>query len=97
MMGALFERERKRLLNEVLQFKGLMPLLMKPRNGRPWSPDDRVEIRTHLRRLCTIAPYLILCILPGSPLTLPLLAWWLDRRRGRRMPPTPPVSAVAQP
>ena len=80
----LQERERKRLLAEAVQIKELMPLLMKPRNKQPWTKEDRTELRVHLRRLSALSPYLVVVVLPGAPLTLPLLAWWLDRRRLRR-------------
>ncbi len=79
----LTEREKKHVLNEILQVKGLMPLLMKPRNKQPWTPEDRAELRVHLRRLSNISPYLVVLAMPGSFLLLPALAWWLDRRRGR--------------
>jgi hypothetical protein len=74
-------RERKFLLGEIVQVKGLMPLLMKPRNKQRWSAEDKAELRDHLRRLSHISPYIAVMILPGSFLMLPLLAWWLDRRR----------------
>jgi hypothetical protein len=74
-------RERKFLLSEIVQVKGLMPLLMKPRNKQRWSAEDKAELRDHLRRLSHISPYIAVMILPGSFLMLPLLAWWLDRRR----------------
>jgi hypothetical protein len=80
----LQERERKRLLAEMVQVKGLMPLLMKPRNKQRWTREDRAELRAHVRRLSDLSPYLVLVVLPGAPLTLPLLAWWLDRRRLQR-------------
>ncbi len=86
----LADRERRRLLAEVVQVQGLMPLLMKPRNGQRWTRDDRVAIRAHLRRLASTGPYLIALLLPAAPLTLPLLAWWLDRRRIRRQGNAPP-------
>jgi len=79
----LTEREKKYLLKEILQVKGLMPLLMKPRNKQLWTPEDRAELRGHLRRLSNISPYLIVLAMPGSFLMLPALAWWLDRRRNR--------------
>ncbi len=79
----LTEREKKYVLNEILQVKGLMPLLMKPRNKQRWTPEDRTELRAHLRRLSSISPYLIVIVMPGSFLMLPALAWWLDRRRNR--------------
>jgi hypothetical protein len=37
-----------------------------------------------LRALSNLSPYLFTLALPGSVLMLPLLAWWLDRRRGQR-------------
>jgi len=80
-------REKEYLVNEILQVKGLMPLLMKPRNNQRWTREDRAELRAHLRRLSDISPYLIVLALPGSFLMLPLLAWWLDRRRNRQRPP----------
>jgi hypothetical protein len=78
------QRERKRLLGEAVKIKGLMPLLMKPRNGQKWTREDRTELRDHMRRLSELSPYLVLVVLPGAPVTLPLLAWWLDRRRQNR-------------
>lgn len=82
----LTEREKKHLLSEIIQVRGLMPLLMKPRNKQRWTPEDRAELRVHLRRLSSISPYLIVLALPGSFLMLPALAWWLDRRRNRPNP-----------
>ena len=83
----LTEREKKYLVNEILQVKGLMPLLMKPRNGQRWTREDRAELKAHLQRLTDISPYLIVLALPGSFLMLPILAWWLDRRRNQQRPP----------
>jgi len=61
-----------------------MPLLMKPRNKQRWTPEDKQELSTHLRRLSSISPYLVVLAMPGGILILPALAWWLDRRRNRR-------------
>jgi hypothetical protein len=85
----LTEREKKHLLHEILQVRGLMPLLMKPRNKQLWTPEDKAELRMHLRRLSSISPYLVVLALPGSFLMLPALAWWLDRRRSRHHPAAP--------
>ena len=82
----LTDREKKYLLSEILQVKGLMPLLMKPRNKQDWTPEDKAELQAHLRRLSNISPYLIVLALPGSVILLPALAWWLDRRRNRNQP-----------
>ena len=79
----LTEREKQHLLREVLQVRGLMPLLMKQRNRGRWTAEDRAELHVHLRRLSSLSPYLLVLALPGSVLLLPALAWWLDRRRNR--------------
>lgn len=80
----LAERERKFLLAEMVQVKGLMPVLMKRRNKQPWSEEDLAEIRSQVRRLTKLSPYLLVIVMPGGFAMLPVLAWWLDRRRQRR-------------
>lgn len=77
----MMDRERKYVLGEVVQITGLMPLLMKPRNHQHWTPEDKRQIVNHLRRLSMVSPYLAVMVMPGSFLVLPVLAWWLDRRR----------------
>jgi hypothetical protein len=81
---ALQHRERTQLLEEMTQMRELMPLLMKQRNGNQWTPDDRQHIREHLRNLVKISPYIILFVAPGGLFLLPIMAWWLDRRRLKR-------------
>ncbi len=99
----LAERERKSLLAEMVQVKGLMPLLMKPRNKQEWSEADRHELRVHMKRLTHLSPYIVVFVMPGGFAMLPLLAWWLDRRRqrNRAQPPSagptvPPGTATDQ-
>ena len=82
-LRALTARERRFLTDEIVQVRGLMPLLMKPRNGQRWTPEDRQELRAHLRRLSSISRYLVVLAMPGGVLFLPAVAWWLDRRRSR--------------
>lgn len=89
---ALAERERKFLLAEMSQVKGLMPVLMKRRNKQKWTPEDLAEIRVQIRRISKITPYLVVVVMPGGFVALPVLAWWLDRRRGRRAGATPAKS-----
>ena len=99
-VAALQERERRYLQSEFIKIGGLMPLLMKPRNKLPWSKEDRAELRAHMRRLSDLSPYLMVLLLPGSFALLPALAWWLDRRRNRRVnlpPPGDELQAAPQP
>lgn len=69
---------------DVVRMRGLMPLLMKHRNGITWTIDEKAELITQLRILSRLSPYLIFLLLPGSALLLPGYAWWLDRRRRPR-------------
>lgn len=78
------QRERDLVLAEFVKVRGLMPLLMKHRNGGVWTRAERAELQEQLRALAHLSPYLVLLALPGSFALLPVLAWWLDRRRHRR-------------
>lgn len=77
-------RQARRVLAELMATRGIMPLLMKVRNGGQWTADEKQELIRHLRRMVRLSPYLIALLLPGSILLLPIYAWWLDRRRVRR-------------
>ena len=68
----------------MLQVKGLLPLLMKPRNGERWTAEDKVLLKDQLRRVSRLSHYLVVLLLPGGLLLLPVLSWWLDRRRNKR-------------
>jgi hypothetical protein len=89
----LAERERRHLIAELSQASGMMPLLMKRRNGQRWTDEEVALLRAHLRRLSALSPYLVAFAMPGGFALLPLLAWWLDRRRRRR----PPAAIAPQP
>ncbi|MDP1735675.1 MAG: hypothetical protein Q8L44_15070 [Sulfuritalea sp.] len=78
------DRERKQLLGKMVQLRGLMPLLMKSRNGERWTAAERASLRDQVRALAHLSPYLFVMVLPGSFVALPVLAWWLDRRRQQR-------------
>lgn len=80
----LFNRERIRIATELRQVQGLMPLLMKQRNGQAWTQEDRAQLRRYFRQVFAVLPYLVMLVLPAAPITLPLLAWWLDQRRAKR-------------
>jgi len=79
----LTAREQQFLIEEISQVRGLMPLLMKPRNGERWTREEKRELKAHLRRLSSISRYLVVLAVPGGLLLLPAFAWWLDRRRSR--------------
>lgn len=80
----LQEREKRRIRAEIAQIPGLMALLMKPRNGLKWTKAERLQLRIQLRCLSRLGIYLALAAIPFTSLTLPLVAWWLDRRRQKR-------------
>jgi hypothetical protein len=80
------ERERRFLLAELSSVKGLMPLLMRRRNQQRRTAEELFQIRAHLRRLSKLSPYFAVFVMPGGFALLPVLAWWLDRRRARRPP-----------
>jgi hypothetical protein len=88
----LQHRERTRLVGEMSQVRGLMQLLMKQRNGYRWSEGDRREIRRQLRNLASLRPYMVLFVSPGGFFAMPVLAWWLDRRRQKRSEPVEQAS-----
>ena len=77
-------RERARIREDIAQVPGLMALLMLPRNGKRWTKEERQDLRIKLKRLPRLGLYLITAAVPGTIVTLPLLAWWLDRRKRKR-------------
>jgi hypothetical protein len=79
-------REKMYMLAEMEKVTGLLPLLMKPRNGQSWTPQDRLELTDHLKRLSHLSPYIAALFVPGGFLLLPALVCWLDRRRSGRLP-----------
>ena len=87
-LGAVTAREKQHLVSEMVQVKGLMPLLMKQRNHRSWTPEDKAELAVHMKRLSRLSPYLVVVVMPCGFLMLPALAWWLDRRRNRNRTPS---------
>ena len=74
-------RIRDMVRKDIQDIPGLMALLMKPRNGSRWTPAERAELVGQLRGISRLGLFLALAIVPGTAVALPLLAWWLDRRR----------------
>jgi hypothetical protein len=94
------QRERRQITSELVKVRGMMPLLMKRRNGGRWTVDERHQLIEQMHAIAHLSPYLVVLALPGSFLALPLLAWWLDRRRDQRngaVPPAPTSSAATDP
>jgi hypothetical protein len=82
-------------LAEISHVQGFMQLLMKSRNGKPWSAEDKSAILFHLGHFAKSLPVLAIFSLPGGSLLLPLLAWFLDRRRnGNSLSHTPAAKTV---
>ncbi len=77
-------RERDRIRVEMQGIQGLLPLVMKQRNGSRWTPAERAQLQGYLVTLTSLSPYLLALMAPGSFVLFPLLAWWLDRRRQKR-------------
>lgn len=84
------KRQARELVVDLVRMRGLMPLLMRHRNGGTWSPEEKAQLLAQLRVLSRVSPYLLFLLLPGSALLLPGYAWWLDRRRKPR--PAAPLS-----
>lgn len=82
---SLQNRQRAELLEEMAEIRGFMPLLMKQRNGMHWTQQDRRLILRKMRSLARLSPYAAVLLLPGGLLALPVMAWWLDRRRLKRL------------
>ena len=77
---------RAAALQEVLEVRGLIRLVMKPRNiGATWTAAEKAEIIGHLKEISKTVPMLALFCLPGGSLLLPIFASLLDRRRRRRL------------
>jgi hypothetical protein len=77
-------RQAREFVADMVRVRGLMPLLMKRRNGGHWTAAEKAELLAQLRVLSRVSPYLLFLLLPGSALLLPAYAWWLDRRQNPR-------------
>ena len=80
-------RESQRVVAEMGKLRGLLPLLMKPRNKQKWTREEKAMLVQHMKRISALSPYLVILVMPGGLLALPALAWWLDRRRVRDRAP----------
>jgi hypothetical protein len=86
---------RRASFKAMSQVTDLVRVLMKPRNGEPWTDADKRFLKAELRAAARWAPALLLFLLPGSFILLPAYAWVLDRRHGRgARPAEAPALAV---
>ncbi len=81
------------ILALVMNVEGLMQLLMKQRNGVPWTAEDKALLLPRLRTLAGSLPALAVFSLPGGAVLLPALAWLLDRRRRKKRATAPAAEA----
>ena len=86
-LAASQKRQAREFAADIVRMRGLMPLLMKRRNGGLWTADEKSELLAQMRILSRVSPYLLFLLLPGSVLLLPIYARWLDRRRKPRSTP----------
>jgi len=78
------QRQRQYIRNEIIHARGLIPLLMKHRNGSSWTREERILLLRELRAVSNLSPYLLPLVMPGGVLMLPVLAWWMDYRGQHR-------------
>lgn len=81
---AALQSWRERMHGRLSGVESLVAVLMKRRNGKPWSGEEKAFLQAGLRGLARWAPALLLFLLPGSVALLPIYAWLLDRRKGER-------------
>jgi hypothetical protein len=82
--GAVLARWRRFAYARFSRVEGFVRVLMKPRNGEPWTPADRRFLREGLAQLARWTPAFLLFLLPGGMLLLAACAWLLDRRQRER-------------
>lgn len=70
--------------DELNQARGLIPLLMKRRNGGQWNIEERANLLRDLRTLSGLSPYLIPILTLCGIFMYPLVVCWMDRLRNQR-------------
>lgn len=90
------KHQAREFVADLVRMRGLMPLLMKHRNGGSWTAHEKAELLAQLRILSRVSPYLLFLLLPGSALLLPAYAWWLDHRGKTRSPLPVPLPVREQ-
>ncbi len=84
-LRGMAEKNKALILREGQFLNGFYVLLFKQINtGEKWTKDELKQLRGHFWHLAGYVPVLALFLLPGGSLLLPLLAEFLDRRKGQR-------------
>ena len=97
-LKGLLIKHKALFFQEAQRISGFLYLLMKQRNtDEKWTPEEKKEIKRHLKVMAMYIPILIIFLLPGGSLLLPFLAEIMDRRKTRRLPPAPVPSPVSPP
>ena len=74
----------QRTFDRFASVQGFVRVLMKPRNGEPWTDEDRRFLRAGFRALGRWTPLFLLFLLPGGFVLAGAYAWLIDRRRQSR-------------
>jgi hypothetical protein len=77
----MIEWWRDSVYAKLSRIEGFMAILMKPRNGLPWTDTDRAFLRYEMRAVARWIPAFFIFLLPGGMFLLPAYAWLLDRRQ----------------
>jgi hypothetical protein len=89
-LKSLLIKHKALFFQEAQRISGFLYLLMKQRNtDEKWTPEEKKEIKRHLKVMAMYIPILLIFLLPGGSLLLPFLAEVMDRRKTRRRPPPP--------
>jgi len=78
------DRARRGIHTRLAAARGLVFVLMKPRNGLVLTAQDKAFLLEEAKTLARRVPLFFVLLLPGGILLLPALAWFLDRRRSAR-------------
>jgi len=97
-LKSLLIKHKALFFQEAQRISGFLYLLMKQRNtDEKWTPEEKQEIKRHLKVMAMYIPILLIFLLPGGSLLLPFLAEVMDRRKTRRLPPAPVPSLASLP
>ena len=83
-------REKTRFKRDIATIRGSVVWLARQRRQGQWTAHEREHLREVMRTASSVSPYLLIWVVPGSMVLLPFLAWFIDHRRKRHLPPDAP-------